>query len=196
MRLSNNHTLALAALAVVLLLAVSVRAGQKAGEKPKPPAGSAQTPAAQTPAAVTPTSGAAATPHHHDYGTPSKAADGSAQRVVGKTMTIVGEVMDPACFLEAGVKSIGPGHYQCAIDCARSGQTLAIYDRDQDRIYFIAGELPGKNPNDPLMPYIHKKVDVLGTVYHRADAYGIVILKVALHDDKAGGTAAGAPAGK
>jgi hypothetical protein len=117
----------------------------------------------------------------------------------GKYTTIVGEVMDPACFLEAGSKSIGPGHYQCAYDCARSGQTLAIYARDEDRIYFIAGELPGKNPNEPLLPYVHKKVDVSGTVYHRSDAWGIVITKVALHDDKAGGKAsapAGAPGGK
>ena len=43
------------------------------------------------------------------------------------------------------------GTSSAPIDCARSGQTLAIYDRANDRIYFIAGELPGKNPNDPLM---------------------------------------------
>jgi hypothetical protein len=92
--------------------------------------------------------------------------------------------MDPACFLEAGPKSIGPGHYQCAIDCARSGQTLAVFDRDNDRIYFIAGELPGRNPNEPLMAYIHKKVDVSGVVYHRAGAYGIKINSVALHQEK------------
>ena len=131
----------------------------------------------------------------HVHSAPAQGSKG-APPAKGKYMTITGEVMDPACFLEAGSKSIGPGHFQCAIDCARSGQTLAIYDRDADRIYFIAGELPGKNPNDPLMPYIHKKVDVLGTVYHRADAYGIVILKVALHEDKAGSPASGAPAGK
>jgi hypothetical protein len=119
----------------------------------------------------------------------------------GKYTTIVGEVMDPACFLEAGSKSIGPGHYQCAYDCARSGQTLAIYARDEDRIYFIAGELPGKNPNEPVIAYIHKKVDVTGTVYHRSDAWGIVITKVALHEDKAGSDGkvsapAGAPGGR
>jgi hypothetical protein len=102
----------------------------------------------------------------------------------GTPMTITGEVMDPACFLEAGPKSIGPGHYQCAIDCARSGQTLAVFDRDNDRIYFIAGELPGRNPNEPLMAYIHKKVDVSGVVYHRAGAYGIKINSVALHQEK------------
>ena len=116
----------------------------------------------------------------------------------GKYKTIVGEVMDPACFLEAGSKSIGPGHYQCAFDCVRSGQTLALYARDEDRIYFIAGELPGKNPSAPLLAYIHKKVDVSGKVFHRSDAWGIVITKVELHQEKGGSggkTPAGAPGG-
>ena len=128
--------------------------------------------------------GAAQTPAtgHEQHGTAR--AKPKAGRGSGTPMTITGEVMDPACFLEAGPKSIGPGHYQCAIDCARSGQTLAIFDREADRIYFIAGELPGRNPNDPLMAYIHKKVDVTGMVYHRAGAYGIVINKVALHQEK------------
>jgi len=108
----------------------------------------------------------------------------------GVVKTITGEVMDPACFLEAGAKSISPGHFQCAVDCARSGQTLAIYDRDADRIYFIAGELPGRNPNDPVMAYIHKKVDVTGTVYHRSGVYGIVIVKVEPHKPAGAGGAA------
>jgi hypothetical protein len=104
--------------------------------------------------------------------------------VKGRHTTITGEVMDPACFLEAGAKSISPGHFQCAIDCARSGQTLAIYDRANDRIYFLAGEMPGKNPNDPVINFIHQKVDVTGVVYHRSGVYGIVITKVVPHKDK------------
>jgi hypothetical protein len=139
---------------------------------------------------------AAPMPMHHDMSSMGTSADKGPQSQ-GKYMTIVGEVMDPACFLEAGPKSIGPGHYQCAYDCARSGQTLAIYARDEDRIYFIAGELPGKNPNVPVLPYIHKKVDVTGTVFHRSDAWGIVITNVALHQDKpADGNGKGASAGK
>lgn len=166
-----------AALAAALVLGASVQGtGAAKGQAPATP---------PTPA----TSGAAG--HVHPAPAPSSKGDPSAK---GKYMTITGEVMDPACFLEAGSKSIGPGHFQCAIDCARSGQTLAIYDRANDRIYFIAGELPGKNPNVPLMPYIHKKVDVTGVVYHRADAYGIVISKVVPHVDKGG--AAPAPAAK
>lgn len=117
--------------------------------------------------------------HHGAAG--ATAAKPSKPNRGGVYKTITGEVMDPACFLEAGPKSIGQGHYQCAIDCVRSGQTLAIYDRDADRIYFVAGELPGKNPNEPLLPYIHKKVDVTGTVYNRSQAWGIVIVKVAPH---------------
>ena len=116
---------------------------------------------------------------HENHG--SAKAVTKPPRDKGVVKTITGEVMDPACFLEAGAKSISPGHFQCAVDCARSGQTLAIYDRDADRIYFIAGELPGRNPNDPVMAYIHKKVDVTGTVYHRSGVYGIVIVKVEPH---------------
>lgn len=112
----------------------------------------------------------------------------------GVTTTITVEVMDPACFLEAGSKSIGKGHFQCAVDCARSGQTLALYDRAIDRIYFVAGELPGHNPNDPILPYIHQKVDVLGTVYHRSQAWGIVIVKVTPHDSKGSAAPAGTSA--
>ena len=129
--------------------------------------------------------------HHHGATAAVKPASDK-----GKFMTIVGEVMDPACFLEAGSKSIGPGHFQCAVDCARSGQTLAIYDRAEDRIYFIAGELPGKNPNDPVMRYIHKKVDVSGTVSHRADAWGIVITRVVPHSEGASAPASSPGAGK
>jgi len=130
-------------------------------------------------------------------GTPATPATPKAQTVEKPEIrTITGEVMDPACFLEAGPKSIAPGHFQCAVDCARSGQTLAIYDRDADRIYFIAGELPGKNPNDPVMNYIHQKVDVRGAVYHRSDAWGIVIQRVTPHQDKPAASATAAkPAG-
>lgn len=110
---------------------------------------------------------------------PGRAAYGG-----GVTTTIVAEVMDPACFLEAGSKSIGKGHFQCAVDCVKSGQTLALYDRAIDRIYFVAGELPGRNPNDPLLQYIHQKVDVIGTVYHRSQAWGIVVIKVSPHKEK------------
>jgi hypothetical protein len=138
-------------------------------------------------------SGTAPPRHQHGpAGAPPAPAKGV--HVQGTVMTIVGEVMDPACYLEAGAKSIGPGHFQCAVDCARSGQTLAIYDREDDRIYFIAGELPGKNPNDPLLAFIHKKVDVRGTVYFRSGVYGIVILSVEPHQDKPAGAAA-APGG-
>lgn len=127
---------------------------------------------------------------HGKHGGGATGATVKLGRDKGVATTITGEVMDPACFIEAGAKSITPGHFQCAVDCARSGQTLAIYDRDADRIYFIAGELPGRNPNDPVMAYIHKKVDVTGTVYHRSGVYGIVIVKVEPHKPAAAGAAA------
>ena len=142
-------------------------------------AGGADPNAGKTPPAET---GAAT--GHEAHSSPATSAAAKEAPVKGVQTTITGEVMDPACYLEAGPKSIGPGHFQCAVDCARSGQTLAIYDRANDRIYFIAGELPGKNPNDPVINFIHQKVDVSGVVYHRSGAYGIVINKVVPHPEK------------
>jgi hypothetical protein len=132
----------------------------------------------------TPTAKQSTSAGHEGHTMPATTAAAKSEPGQGVRMTIVGEVMDPACFLEAGAKSISPGHFQCAIDCARSGQTLAIYDRANDRIYFIAGELPGKNPNDPVINFIHQKVDVTGGVYHRSGVYGIVITKVVPHKEK------------
>ncbi len=83
---------------------------------------------------------------HEGHGAPAGEAKGSGAMVKGEVMTITGEVMDPACFLEAGPKSIGPGHFQCAIDCARSGQTLAIYDRAQRPHLLHRGGASGKKP--------------------------------------------------
>jgi hypothetical protein len=177
--------IAVVAAATVLLMAAVAGARQQGDTK--------KAEKAATPAEAPAAKADAAHHHHSDAGK----IPTSSQEAKGEYRTIVGEIMDPACFLEAGAKSIGPGHFQCAINCARSGQTLAIYCRDEDRIYFIAGELPGQNPNNPVMQYIHKKVDVSGTVYHRSDAWGIVIIKVALHEDKPGDSGkAASPAGK
>jgi hypothetical protein len=172
-------------IAVVAVTAWGIAALGASAPAPKP---AAKQPATSAPAAKP----SASMPGHDHHGTAPKPAKGPSE---GKFTTIVGEVMDPACFLEAGAKSIGEGHFQCAVNCARSGQTLAIYDRAADRIYFIAGELPGKNPNDPVMQYIHKKVDVSGTVYHRADAWGIVITRVVPHQESAAPASAPAAAG-
>ena len=186
MQVNQARTLALSALAVTLLFVATAGARQGGNASTQSQEATAPSPPVKAKTAGPGTSTPA--PAAHQHGAPATAkAPAAGAEVKGKYMTIVGEVMDPACFLEAGAKSIGPGHYQCAIDCAKSGQTLAIYSRDEDRIYMIAGELPGKNPNDPLMPYIHKKVDVSGTVYHRSGAYGIVITKVVPHEEKPAG---------
>lgn len=177
-----------AALVGAAALGASTPAAPTSGTKQLASTAPAKQPASTTPAkqpaSTAPAKQPAAMPGH-DHHDMSKISGSGKAPEKGKFTTIVGEVMDPACFLEAGAKSIGAGHFQCAVDCARSGQTLAIYDREADRIYFIAGELPGKNPNDPVMRYIHQKVDVSGTVYHRADAWGIVITRVVPHDGPA-----------
>lgn len=183
----SHHVVA--SLLIVGVAAIAVgwagHAGSAGGSDPpakeSTPAAKESTPTAKESA---PTAKESAPTGHEGHQMPATSGTAKTPAEAGVRATIVGEVMDPACFLEAGVKSISPGHFQCAIDCARSGQTLAIYDRANDRIYFIAGELPGQNPNDPVINFIHQKVDVTGAVYHRSGVYGIVIHKVVPHKEK------------
>jgi len=179
-----HHVVASLLIVGVAAIAVSLaaRAGSAGGDPPAKE--STSTTKESTPAVAKESTPAAAPTGHEGHQMPEATAKSKPEPGQGVRTTITGEVMDPACFIEAGAKSISPGHFQCAVDCARSGQTLAIYDRANDRIYFIAGELPGKNPNDPVINFIHQKVDVTGGVYHRSGVYGIVITKVVPHKEK------------
>lgn len=91
----------------------------------------------------------------------------------GKTATVVGQVVDIACFV--GHDSSGEKHAKCAEACARAGNPLAIFDGRQ---IFLPVSMNHKNPNEKLMGFIEKKVRVTGTVLEKAGLKGIAIEKV------------------
>jgi len=87
---------------------------------------------------------------------------------------IIGEVIDPACWVINGAK--GEAHKECAIACARAGQTLAILERKTNKVYILASERPGEDPNKGVMDYIAQAVLVKGKVYTRG---GLMAIQVA-----------------
>jgi type 1 fimbria pilin len=95
---------------------------------------------------------------------------------MGNEATIKGEVVDTACFLFMGKR--GEAHKQCAEACLKAGQDLGIYDEASDTVYFLAGEKPGVNPNDPVKNYVAQNVEVKGMTVQKAKAHGIVIKSV------------------
>ena len=116
---------------------------------------------AQEKAATTTTTKAAA---------PAKASSGA------KSGQVIGEVVDPACWLVNGAK--GETHKECAIACAKSGQTLAILERKTNKLYLLVTERPGENPNTALMDFIGQSVLIKGKVYSRQGTLGIQVASV------------------
>jgi hypothetical protein len=88
--------------------------------------------------------------------------------------TIVGEVVDPACWIVNGAK--GDQHKECAINCAKAGQVLAILELKTNKLYLIATENPGEDPNKDVIEYVAKKVTVTGKAYTRG---GVTAIKIA-----------------
>lgn len=111
----------------------------------------------------------------------SKSADGAKARKIsarteGRIRTIVGEVIDPACYLVNGAH--GEGHKECATACAKAGQTLAILERKTNKVYLLLTDHPGRNPNEKVMDYIAQIVTVRGKLYTRGGVTGLMVQSV------------------
>ena len=92
----------------------------------------------------------------------------------GKTITVVGQVVDTGCYLVHDSK--GPEHIKCAEACAKAGVPLAIVD-EAGKVYLpVAAD--HKNQNTKLMPFIDKKVKVTGSAVQKAGVNGIAIKTV------------------
>jgi hypothetical protein len=112
--------------------------------------------------------------------TPAKqaaAASGSGTR------SIVGEVIDPACWVVNGAK--GEAHKECAIACAKAGQILAILERKTNKVYLLVSGRPGEDPNKGLTDFIAQAVVVKGKVYTRGSLVAIKVASVE-HAPKSG----------
>jgi hypothetical protein len=105
-----------------------------------------------------------------------EAAKPAAARSLAGAKTIVGEVVDPACYLVNGAH--GDGHKECATACAKAGQTLAILEKKTNKLYLSVTDHPGDDPNRLLMDYIAQTVTIKGKLYTRGGVTGVMILAV------------------
>jgi hypothetical protein len=92
-----------------------------------------------------------------------------------KTLTILSEPVDPACYISQGLR--GEGHKACAEACHKAGQTLALLSDDGSLFFAIEGK-PGTNPDGQLVPFIGTKVKVTGKVFESGGAKAMVVEKV------------------
>jgi hypothetical protein len=103
-----------------------------------------------------------------------KEASASASKVGARS--VIGEVVDPACWLVNGAK--GPSHKECAIACAKAGQVLGIVENKTQKLYVVANDKPGEDPNKGLVDYVGQIVLVKGRVYSRGGVTGIKVTSV------------------
>lgn len=150
--------LALGSLSVALLAPLAL-----AQTTPAPAKEAAPAPAAKAAAPATPKIAAVAA-------APAAKSKGATTG----TKTIVGEVVDPGCWIVNGAK--GDTHRECTIACAKAGQVLAILEAKTNKLYLIATETPGEDPNKAVIEYAGKKVTVTGKLYTRG---GVTAMKIA-----------------
>lgn len=104
------------------------------------------------------------------------AAKPGAAKVATGPRSIVGEVVDPACWIVNGAR--GETHKECAIACAKAGQVLAILEKKTQKLYLVATDKPGEDPNKGLIDFVAQMVLVKGRVYTRGGATGIKVASV------------------
>jgi hypothetical protein len=156
-------------IAAALLIAFAVVAVSFAQETAAPPAAKPAAPAAK---AAAPAAKAAA-PGAKAAAPAGKAASGVAKSGPG---SVIGEVIDPACWVINGAK--GEAHKECAIACAKAGQTLAILERKTNKVYILASERPGEDPNKGLIDYVGQAVLAKGKIYSRGGLSAIQVASV------------------
>lgn len=88
-----------------------------------------------------------------------------------KPITLIGTVVDTGCYMVHD--GIGADHAECATECAKKGIPLAIVD-DSGKVYLPLG-VDHENQNARLMPFVEKKVKVIGTQVDRGGLTGISI---------------------
>ena len=90
----------------------------------------------------------------------------------GSSITIVGRVVDTACYLTHGAQ--GEKH----IECAKEGIPLAILDKDSGTLYLPLASKHHKHANAELMPFIEKSVKVKGVMLERNGMKAVLIEKI------------------
>lgn len=95
--------------------------------------------------------------------------------VSSKDVTVIGEVIDPVCYL--GHDNWGKEHVPCAKECLTKEINLGILEDKTDQLY-ISLPVDHTNPNAKLKDFIAAKVKVTGTVYSKGGLQGIYVKNV------------------
>jgi hypothetical protein len=166
------------AIAGTLLISLAVVAVALAQEKAAPEAAKSAAPEAAKSAApaAKPAAPEAAKPAAPEAAKPAAPA---SKATTPATKSGPGSVIGGSSTPRAGSSTArGEAHKECAIACAKAGQTLAILERKTNKVYILASERPGEDPNKSLIDYVGQAVLVKGKVYTRGGLSAIQVASV------------------
>jgi type 1 fimbria pilin len=90
------------------------------------------------------------------------AGPAAAQGPPPLTATLVGTLVDSACYAALGSKAAGADHARCAISCAQRGGRVALVTLT-GAVFMVTGALTQEN-NAKLIPLMNQSVVLTGTV--------------------------------
>src|SRR5712691_5361233 len=93
---------------------------------------------------------------------------GASEAKGGAEAKISGEVIDSYCYIKMGAK--GPGHAECAANCAKGGIPIALLEDGTDKVIWLAANKDMVGANEELIPYAGKKVTLSGHWLERGGA--------------------------
>jgi hypothetical protein len=140
------------------------------------------TQATETKAATTQAAPAQAAPAAETKTAAVKATTATATKS-STPRSVIGEVVDPACWIVNGSK--GEAHKECALACAKAGQVLAILEKKTNKLFLISTERPGEDPNKGVIDYCGQTVLAKGKFFTRGGFTAIQLTSVEPYNAKA-----------
>ena len=88
---------------------------------------------------------------------------GMAGMEQGKEVTIKGELVDSLCYVAMAAK--GPGHKQCAMDCAKAGIPISIVEEGTGKLYTVLPKQDKTGYPASVVSKMGEKVTLKGDLY-------------------------------
>ena len=88
---------------------------------------------------------------------------GMAGMEQGKEVTIKGELVDSLCYV--AMAATGPGHKQCAMDCAKAGIPISIVEDGTGKLYTVLPKEDKTGYPASVVSKMGEKVTLKGDLY-------------------------------
>ena len=93
----------------------------------------------------------------------------------GDTVTVKGEIVDLACYLDHGAR--GAKHQQCALTCLKNGEPMGLLT-ESGEVYLLLADHQDAKPFEEAKTYAADQVEITGPVAQKAGITGLTVMSV------------------